>query len=337
MRFPFAAVEKLTKHDADACPILRHRSSSSSRRQHDKTLWRVLPDGTLAARTDGEFPAREDIGSVDDLRCLLVRMGIPATYKDRAGKDCDLIPSRDALGKWLDSENKEPLRLCNGTPVKVAWKTAAKGNLTDDPTGFHARWNKQGALQGVKSVLGRWHSLELWRGWNAKRQRWEYYKRLIPAPGVMKALRSLGYSWEKKSKRPWREGAPELTAPLKKLLGGELPPYASPAVHPVTKEPSVFRTGDVFLVPLTREGKLAKRGGTPASHAWTDVSAVMAEGGGRLRFLNMLTREKHGEPMSPDDLAFLAGLPPPDDSSSYPTQRPPGPARPSGETDFRLG
>jgi hypothetical protein len=329
-------VAKLTAHDAQACPILRHRSSSNSRRQHDKTHWRVLPDGSLAARTDGKFPDKGDIGSADDLRALLVSMGIPANYTNREGKLCDLIPSRAALQKWLESDSAEPLRLGNGTPVKVAWKTAGKGNLAGDPAGFHARWNDRGALQGVKSVLGRWHSLELWRGWNAKRKRWEYYKRLIPARGVVKALRSLGYSWAKKSKRPWREGAPALTAPLKKLLGGELPPFARPAVHPVTKAPVVIKTGDVFLVPLTAGRKLAKRGATHASHAWADVSAVMAEGGGRLRFLNMLTRENHGEPMSPDDLAFIAGLPPADDPSSYPAQRPPGPSRSGGEADFRL-
>jgi hypothetical protein len=293
----------------------------------------VLPSGALAYRK--ELPDKATLDP-QGLRAMLMSMGIPASHRDRDGKEHAVIPSNDALEKWLNTDGQEPLRLLNGTPVRSFWETGKKGSLEDDPTGFHAAWNKEGNLMGVKAVLGRWEALELWRGWSGKKKRWEYYKRLIPSRGVFKALRSLGYSWKKKSKRPWRDGAPEMAKPLKRELGGELPPFARPAVHPETKEPMIFHTGDVFRVGITREGKLAKRGETPASSEWVDLTAVMQAGGGRLRFLNMLSRENRGEPMSPDDLAFLAGLPPPDDSSSYPTQRPPGPSRPGGEAPFGL-
>ena len=328
-----AVVLRVSAHDAAECPVLKHRSSSNARSMHDMTHLRVLPGGALAYRK--ELPDKATLDP-HGLRAMLMSMGIPASYRDRDGTEHALIPSNDALEKWLNSDGPEPLRLLNGTPVRSFWETGKKGSLEDDPTGFHAAWNAQGNLMDVKAVLGRWAALELWRGWNAKRKRWEYYKRLIPSRGVFKALRSLGYSWKKRSTRPWREGSPELAKPLKRELGGELPPYARPAVHPETKGRLVFQTGDVFRVGITREGKLAKRGETPGSSEWVDVAAVMQAGGGRLRFLSMLSRENRGEPMTPDDLAFLAGLPPADDSSSYPTQRPPGPSRPGGEADLRL-
>jgi hypothetical protein len=324
-------VLRLSAHDAAECPVIKHRSTSNKRSMHDMTHFRVLPGGGLAYRK--ELPDKATLDP-HGLRAMLINMGIPLNYRGNDGKEHALIPSNDALEKWLNSDGKEPLRLLNGTPVRKFWKDGGKGSVENDPTGFQAAWNSQGKLMGVKAILGRWESLELWRGWNTKKKRWEYYKRLIPSRGVFKALRSLGYSWKKKSKRPWRDGSPAMAKPLKQELGGELPPHARRAVHPDTKEPIVFYTGDVFRVGITREGKLAKRGETSASSEWVDVAAVMQEGGGRLRFLSMLSREKRGEPMSADDLAFLAGIPPADDSSSYPTQRPPGPSRPSGEAPF---
>jgi hypothetical protein len=312
-------VQELARHDGDACPILKHRSSSRHRSMHDKTHFRVLADGTLAYRAP--FPPKDEIEDSASLRAMLVAMGIPSTYRNRKGEELPLIPSESALNRWLDSSDAEPLRLMNGTPVRAIWKTSGKGSVAEDPSGFHARWvGEDDTLCGVKSVLGRWAALELWRAWNQKRKRWDYYKKLVPAPGVRKALRSLGYSWEKKSKRKWREGAPELTAPLKKLLGGELPPYARPAVFPGTTEPVVFRLGSTFRAGISADGKLAKRGTPPARFEWLEVASVMAEGHGRLRLVSLAAANaKKHEPMSPDDLANLAGLPTADDSSSYPT------------------
>jgi hypothetical protein len=334
------AVTRLSAHEAAECPVLKHRSTSNTRSMHDMTLLRVLPDGSLAYRK--EMP---DKATLDPhrLRAMLVNMGIPASYRDRDGKEWPLIPSNDALGNWLDTEGPEPLRLLNGTPVRNFWKAGGKGSLEDDPTGFHADWNAQGKLMGVKAILGRWESLELWRGWNVNKKRWEYFKRLIPSRGVFNGLRSLGYSWKKKNKRPWREGAPEITRPLKHELGGVLPEFARPAVHPDTKEKVVFRTGDVFRVGLKHDGKLTLRGEAAAhSFAWVAIKAVMAgtmsgNGPGRLELVSMFTKGMEpGSPSNGDDLAFLAGLPPADDSSSYPTQRPPGPPRPVGEAPFGL-
>lgn len=327
-------VAQLSAEDSLVCPIERHRSSSHSRPLHDKTLLRVLPDGKLAYRTS--FPPKETLDA-PQLRALLVSMGVPSTYRDREGNERPLIPSMGALESWLATPGDDPLRLLNGTPVRNIWKEGKKGSLISDPTGFHARWNSDGQLVGVKSVIqGRWKSLELWRGWNSKKGRWEYYKKLIPSAAVFGALRSLGYSWKKKNRKGWREGAPADSQPLKRTLGGELPPYARPAVHPESKKPMVFEAGTTLRVPINQAGKLAKRGEAPHRFTWVEIGAVMAEGGGRLRFLSLFTGDKVGEPMTPDDFAFFAGLPPADDSSSYPTQRQPGPPPPRGETGFRL-
>ena len=306
---------------------------------HDMTHFRVLQDGALAYRK--ELPDKATLDP-PGLRALLMGMGIPAIYRDCNGREQPLIPSNGALEKWLNSDGPEPLRLLNGTAVKAFWEKGGKGSLKNDPAGFHGAWNAEGRLMGVKAVLGRWEALELWRGWNEKKKRWEYYKRLIPARGVFKALRSLGYSWKKKTKRPWRDGAPELTKPLKHELGGPVPPFAHRAVHPVTKKPVVFRTGDTFRIALTREGKPAIRGVSAIAFGWVSVKAVMAgkmtrNGPGRIELLSMFTKGMEpGAPSDADDLAFLAGLPPADDSSSYPTQRPPGPSRPGGEAPFGL-
>jgi len=325
----------LTAADALECPILRHRSSSNKRSIHDKTIFRIMSDGTLAYRD--EFPAKETIASVSALRELLTSSGIPLTYRSSLGVEKPLIPSDSVLRNWLDKPGDEPLRLLNGTSVRSRWKFSGKGSLKDDPSGFHAQWNEQGQLTGIKSILGRWDSLELWRGWNEKKKRWEYYKRLIPSPAVMRSLRSLGYSWSKKNKRPWRTEAPTSDVSLEKLLGSNLPPYARRAVHPLTKKPVVFSLGDTFLAGCTADGKLAKRGQTPARQEWVRISAIMAEGGGRIRFTSVqYSDRKPLEPMSADDFAVIAGLLPPDDSSPYPHQRAARPAHPSGEVDFRL-
>ena len=321
----------LSAHDSAECPVLKHRSSSNARPMHDTTHLRVLPGGALAYRK--ELPDKATLDP-HGLRAMLMSMGIPASWRDKDGKEHAVIPGNEALERWLNSEGPEPLRLLNGTPVRIFWEKGKKGTLEDDPTGFHAAWNDQGKLMGVKAVLGRWEALELWRGWNEKRKRWEYFKRLIPSRGVFKALRSLGYSWKKKSKRAWREGAPEMTKPLKRELGGGLPPHARRAVHPVTGEAVKIRTGDVFRVGIIRDGTIAKRGQTPTEAVWLRVTAVSSD---RLCLTYHLKKTPvFFRPTSPDDLAFLAGLPTADDPSSYPTQRPPGPSRPDGEARFGL-
>jgi len=327
-------VGALVAPDAPDCPIIRHRSSSSSRSLHDETQWSVRADGTLAARS--EMPPKDTLDPAK-IRKLLLESGIPLTYRKDEKIDVSLIPSDSAIERWLNSKTDEPLRLLNGTPVRAIWKTSGKGSFKDNPVGFHASKIGEGQYSGVKSIHGRWDALEIWRAWDTKKKRWAYFKRLMPAPAVRKALRKIGISWSKKSNRPWRAGGMVPEASLKKLLSGSLPPFACRAPHPSTNQPLVFRLGDVFLIGITADGKLAKRGAPFVKKEWVQVSAVMAEGGGRIRFRKQLFNDKwKEEPMSSDDLAFLAGLPPADDPSSYPRQREPGIARPERTADFGL-
>ena len=319
-----AMIARLAADDAMECPVEKHRPASNRRSQHDKTLFRVLPDGSLVYRK--EIPAKETLDP-EGIRANLLAMHIPN----------QLIPSASALGKWLDTPGSAPLRLLNGTPVTVFWVGSGKGSLKDDPTGFAAKWNEKGELQGIKSVIsGRWAALELWRGWNTKKQCWQYYKQLVPAPGVLKALRSLGYNWDKKCNRPWRKDAPNLDVPIKSLFVDPLPPFARRAIYPGKGEPVVFRLGKTYLAAFNSENKLAKPTQSIASHRWIRVQAVNAESHGRIEFILVLSDDDCGAPMNVNDLAAIAGLPPADDSSSYPTQRPSRPSRPDGEADFRL-
>ena len=327
-------VARITAADAEVCPILRHRSSSNARSIHDETQWRVREDGALVARE--ELPAKDTLDPAK-LRQKLIDSGIPLTYRDVEGTENPLIPSTTALERWLNSGDDSPLRLLNGTPVRSVWKFSGKGDLEKNPAGFHARRNEQGNLAGVKAIGGRWQALELWRGWDAKRGRWSYFKQLVPSKEVLRGRRAMGISWKKKGKRPWRSGTDVSNLPLKKLLAGSLPPFACRAVHPDTHKPVVLHLDDTCLAGLAVDGKLAKRGQTPARREWLRIAAVMAEGGGRLRFVSLVHNDgKRYEPMSADDLACLAGLPPADDSSSYPRQRAPGPARAGGTADLRL-
>ena len=315
-----ALIAKMCAKDAPECPILHHRSSSPHRSLHDTTMWRVLPDGSLAQRTEVDREKTSAEKLLGDLRSS----GIPENRVSKAGMEAPLIPSRAAVEKWLEQETEKPFRLLDGTPVRKIWKCSKKGNLKEDPIGFVAEVDGAGGIRGVKAINENWDRIEIWRGWDSKRKQWSFYKQIVPTKAVLRALRKLGLRWDQKPKKPWRAGVAEMEESLKEAIAGQLPPYARPAVHPVTGRPVILRKGDQFLAAFTRAGKLAKRDDPIISRKWVSIASVKKEGAGRVEIKDVLSGQKLADkPSSVDDLAFLVGLPPANDSSSYPTQRQP--------------
>lgn len=328
-----ACVARLVAADATECPIEKHRSSSRSRSLHDTTMWSVQDDGSLLQRT----PLEKEKLDGDKLRSLLLESGIPETRKLKDGTEIQLIPPTSVLQKWVLSDGPEPLKLLDGTPVLRVKKVGKKGNLKDDPIGFTAKRGKEKSLHAIKAIIGNWEALELWRAWDMKKKRWAYYKQLVPSESVLQALKQLGISWKNPQKTAWKTGAGFREKSFRQEIAGDLPPYATRAIHPVTGKPIVLRKGDTFLVGFTHAGKLAKRGEPVAHKKWVGIASIKRQGGGSFEIKDILADKKLGDlPISVDDIAFLAGLPTPDDSSSYPRQREPRPPSPSGETDFRL-
>ncbi len=315
-----AEVAWMSAPDAPECPIVYHRSSSPHRSLHDTTMWRVLPDGRLAQRT----PVDREKTSAEQLLNHLHHCGIPQNRVHKDGSNMPLIPSRAAIERWLNEETNEPLRLLDGTPVRTVWKRCGKGDLEEDPIGFLAEVGPAGELRAVKVINEKWDRIEIWRGWDPETKKWSFYKQLVPSKAVLAALEKMGLRWDQRPKKPWRPGAAEMEKSLKESIAGPLPPYARPAVHPVTGKPVVLRKGGQFLANLSADVRLAKRGQPVASKKWVSLASVGKESGGRVEIKDVFSGEKmKDKPSLVDDLAFLAGLPSADDSSSYPTQRRP--------------
>ena len=330
-----AFVARLVAIDAIECPIEKHRSSSRSRSLHDTTMWSVQEDGSLLQRTALEDMRKEIDG--EKLRSLLLSSGIPETRKLKDGTEIQLIPPTASLQKWILSDGPEPLKLLDGTPVLRVKKLGKKGSLKEDPIGFTGRRGKEQSLHAIKAIIGNWDALELWRAWDEKKKRWAYYKQLVPSASVLQALKQLGISWRKAQKTEWKTGVGPRDKSFRQEIAGELPPYATRAIHPITGNPVVIRKGDTFLVGFNHAGKLAKRGEPVAHKKWVGVASILKAGAGRMELKDILSDQKLGEaPMSVEDIAYFAGLPNPDDSSSYPRQREPRSSSPSREADFRL-
>ena len=315
-----ALIARMSAPDTPECPIVHHRSGSPHRSIHDTTMWRVLSDGSLAQRT----PVDRENTSAEQLLTQLQHCGIPQNRVQKDGSNMSLIPSRAALERWLNEETNEPLRLLDGTPVRTVWKRCGKGDLKKDPIGFLAEVGPAGDLRAVKVIKENWDRIEIWRGWDSKWGKWSFYKQIVPSKAVLAALEKMGLRWDQRQKKPWRPGADKMEKSLKESIAGPLPPYARPAVHPLTGEPVVLRKGCLFLANLSADGRLVKRGEPAANQRWVGVASVKKQSAGMIEIKDVFSGEKMKDtPVSVDDLAFLAGLPSADDSSSYPTQRRP--------------
>ncbi len=239
------------KADGSECPVIRINSRSKSKSLGDSTFWGVDESGLTHQRT---VLAPDKVKNAHELFSILSRMGIPA-------KD---IPSEKALEKWLvdtqaatkadKSVQPKPLRLNNGTPIRNIWKFGSKGNLDNSPMGWNGVISPEGVFDQLRSLSSSNERLELWLGWNVKKKRWEYYKKLIPTAAALAGIKRMGL--------PWRgtKGAPRYlinllekkkAKDLHSLVCGTLPPHA----HKV----ATFRKGDVFRLVFEPDNKYLEK------------------------------------------------------------------------------
>lgn len=314
------------KYDGDECPVVKITSRSKYKSLGDSTFWGVDKKYLTHQRTPLTL---DKVDSAHELYCILSRMGVPA-------KD---IPSEKKLEAWLidnqaatKADKKaqiKPLFLNNGTPVKSIWKFGSKGNLDNSPLGWNGLLSEQGVFDQLRSLSASNDRLELWLGWNAKKKRWEYYKKLIPTATALAGLKRLGL--------PWRgtKGAPQYlldilakkkARDLHTMICGKLPPHAFKL--------AVIRKGNVFLLDFELEPKfiekLEKQQGAvdmtnhpKTIRSWGSVTAIKSNG--MLKFKSLLHKDRKetiignpellapllGLPAEPNDLAVRNGLTPP--------------------------
>lgn len=235
------------KHDGCECPVEKINSRSKCKSLGDSTFWGVDEEGLTHQRT----PLSPDkIKSASELFHILKDMGIPS-------KD---IPSEKKLDAWLTDcqaatkadKNATPpqLKLNNGTPVKSIWKFGSKGNLDNSPLGWNGIITPTNKFDQLRSLSASNDRLELWLGWNAKKNRWEYYKKLIPTVSALAGLKRMGLPWRGTKNAP--QYLLELLAKnkakdLHSMICGTLPPHAVKVGQ--------FRKGDVFLLNFELDPK----------------------------------------------------------------------------------
>lgn len=273
------------------CPVEKTRSNSRTRSLGDETFWAILPPDEKGRRkTRQRTPLKHDAFTDGvGLHATLVRMGIPP----------EKIPSMNALQTWLDKAkggSESPLKLVDGTPVRNIHKFDGKGEFTM-PLGWSAKPTKTGSLHGARLLDGKFDRMELWLGWNKKKEAWAYYTRLIPSKTALKHLEQTLPGWWKKNRI---------------AVCGELPPYACKV--------GILKKGDQFLLPLGREGKLAPT--APYVNWWFEVTSTRADGVVEMKSLthkntegtlmeNAGKRALVQTPSSPALLASILGLPEP--------------------------
>lgn len=243
--------------DGTECPVVKINSRSKCKSLGDSTFWGVDKETWLTHQRTPLNPA--NIKNPKELVDTLSGMGIPA-------KD---IPSEKAIEKWLaaaqpatkdDVVEPRPLRLNNGTPIRNIWKFGSKGNLDNSPLGWNGILAPNGVFDQLRSLSASNDRLELWLGWNAKKKRWEYYKKLIPTAAALAGIKRMGL--------PWRgtRGAPQyLLDLLARKKAKDLHTLVCGALPPGAVKVASFRKGDVFklvyeadpkyLEKLQKEGK----------------------------------------------------------------------------------
>lgn len=281
------------KQDGAECPIVKLNSRSKYKSLGDSTFWGVDAAGLTHQRT----PLSPDkVKNAAELFRILKDMGIPS-------KD---IPSEKKLDAWLtdcqaatkaDKGATPPqLKLNNGTPVKNIWKFGSKGNLDNSPLGWNGIITPADKFDQLRSLSASNDRLELWLGWNAKKNRWEYYKKLIPTASALAGLKRMGLPWRGTKNAP--QYLLELLAKnkakdLHSMICGTLPPHAVKVGR--------FRKGDVFLLdfelnPKYIEKLQREKGAVDMTNhpqiirTWGTVSAVSSDK--RLEFTSLIHKDR---------------------------------------------
>ena len=294
-------------NDGAVCPIVKKESRSKSKSLGDSTFWGVDKEGMTHQRT----PLSPDIKPAE-LRKTLEKMGIPP-------KD---IPTDTEINTWLincQAATKDeaiteapPLRLRNGTPVRNIWKFGSKGNVDKSPLGWNGLILSSDKFHQLRNLSSSNDRLELWLGWNDKKKKWEYYKRIIPTAAALAGLKRMGL--------PWRgtQGATQYlldilknnkARDLKEMICGTLPPHAVKV--------GTFRKGNVINLQYERDDKYIEKLQSKGQvdilehpktiQTWGRVSAIKSELQLETKALTHKDR-KAKKLASSSDMATILGL-----------------------------
>lgn len=297
------------RKDGNECPLIKLNSRSKYKSLGDSTFWRVDKEGMTSQRT----PLDPGIIKAKELSDTLRKMGIPS----------EQIPSEKKIESWLtdcqaatkdETVAIKPLRLNNGTPIRSIWKFGSKGNLDKSPLGWNGIITENDKFDQLRSLSASNDRMELWLGWNAKKKKWEYYKRIIPTAAALAGLKRMGL--------PWRgtRNAPQYlldllqkrkVRDLKELLCGTLPPHSVKV--------ATFRKGDTFLLDFELNPKyvekLQKKGHINLADypkvitTWGAVSALRSDGVLEIKSIGRKDR-KPCVPSASPKIASLIGLSP---------------------------
>lgn len=239
------------KHDGEECPIEKINSRSKYKSLGDSTFWGVDDKGLTHQRTSLSL---DKVESANELFQILKSMGIPTMD----------IPSVKKLEAWLvdcqaatkadKNATLKPLKLNNGTPIKNIWKFGSKGNLDNSPLGWNGIISPNGTFDQLRSLSASNDRLELWIGWNAKKNRWEYFKKLIPTSAALAGLKRMGLPWRGTKDAPQyllNLLAKNKAKDLHEMICGKLPPHAVKVGQ--------FRKGDVFKLDFELNPKYIEK------------------------------------------------------------------------------
>lgn len=226
--------------------VIKPRSRSKSKPLGDSTFWRIEVDRQTSQRT----PLDPSKMRVADIYASLRKAMEYALGK--ADSKCkvtmEVIPSEKEIEKWQstyqpalagDPISSAPLRYRNGTPIKCVRKYSKKRSF-EKPIGWSGIHENEtfGQMRNLDAANDR---LEVWLGWNTKKKRWQYYKRVIPTREVLIALKRMGFPWRGRKNAPAylialldRKKAKD----LKSLVCGILPPHS--------RRVGIIRKGDMF-------------------------------------------------------------------------------------------
>ena len=228
---PLPNFDELSKLEETQSPVFKLQSRSKSRSLGDGTFWRVEADSSTSQRTVLD-PSKM---KASDIHGALMKATEFAKAKNEQ-LSLHLIPSEKAIEKWLTdcqpaTKNEvldfKPLCLTNGVPVKSIRKYNGKGSFTS-PLGWSALV-QQGRVFQARRLDSSNDRLEIWLGWNAKKKKWEYFRRLIPTKSALNGLKRMGLPWRGTKDAPQfllellhKGKAKDLCS----LICGVLPPHA---------------------------------------------------------------------------------------------------------------
>lgn len=292
------------------CPIVKQTSRSKYQSLGDGTFWRADKEGKLSQRT----PLDADKMSAADIHASLLKMNIPAAQ----------IPSERAIQQWLTkrtaavqgdtSVSAQPLKLLKGTPIRTLWKFGGKGNMDKSPLGWSGVPTETGKFDQLRSLNASNDRMEIWLGWNKKKQRWEYDKRIIPTAAALAGLKRLGLPWR------GRKGASEYllhlldnnkAEDLHAMICGTLPPHSVKVGE--------IRKGDIALLDFPRDEKAVEalrrksknwhEDEHPATlNTWGGVSAILSEGKLEISCITYKDRKKVKKAKCEDLLSYFMNM-----------------------------